>query len=204
MKVERNSSSANHKPCCYAMHLPIHATLPDGTHVTIDAMTDPQISDMYDLIISAAMSGNGFGVDEYPKEKDFRNEIKGGHNFIVCRKDCGKMVAAFSLIISKFYRGTDIKVVDPIIVVRRSERGRGIGELIFRHVVLFSKRLGFSGIYTDTFSNNVAMTKIIERAPGFQRVGHFPMGGKMPDGTLVGANLYFKDLRNASDDNTFR
>ncbi|GFS11926.1 hypothetical protein ElyMa_006684300 [Elysia marginata] len=213
-----------------AMHLPLHTSLPDGSPVTLDAATERQISDMYFLIQAAAMLGQGYGVDEYPTEDDFRQEIKGGHTFVVMRRGeelenddldeeededdegdgeereegierrenastSGHLIAAFSLATSKFYRGNDVKVADPIIIVRREERGKGIGEFVFRHAVQFSRRLGFAGVYTDTFSNNTAMMRIIERSPGFKLVGFLPLGGKMPDGTIVGANIYFKDLR---------
>lgn len=202
MLIEHNSFRDSWKVDRDMMHLPMHVALPDGRHVTIDTMTDSQMSNMYKLIVAAAINGHGFGVDEYPTEKDFRREVDGYPSFVLCGKECGKLIAAFSLVDSKFYRGTENKVVDPIIIVKKSERGKGIGDFIFRQVVHFSKRLGFTGIYTDTFNNNHAMMKIIERYPGFQRVGHFPMSGKMPDGTLVGANLYFKDLRNTGEDNT--
>lgn len=197
--IDSKNIIANFQHYCNVMHLPLHAKLPDGNQVVIDRMTDSQITDMYQLINNAASTGNGFGVDEYPTEKDFRNEIKDGHNFAVCSKDCGKMIAAFSLINSKFYRGADLTFADPIVIVRRSERGKGIGEFIFKHIVLFSKLLGYLGIYTDTFSNNIAMMKIIENSPGFQLVGHLPVGGKMPDGSVVSTNVYFKDLRDAED-----
>ncbi|CAG5128573.1 unnamed protein product [Candidula unifasciata] len=197
--MDNKDNLANLEHYCNSMHLPLQATLPDGNPVVIDTMTDSQITDMYEMITSAALSGHGYVTDEYPTEKDFRTEIKDGHNFIVCGKDCGKMIAAFSLINSKFYRGSDLTFADPIIIVKRSERGKGIGEFIFGHVVLFSKLLGYSGIYTDTFSNNIAMTKIIERSPGFQHVGHLPIGGKLSDGSFVSANIYFKDLRDPGE-----
>lgn len=183
-----------------AMHLPMTTTLPDGTEVVIDVMTDSQMTDMYELISSAAMTGDGFGVNEFPTEKHFRMEVKDGHHFAVCNKDHGKMIAAFSLINSKYYRGTDLAFGDPIIVVNRSERGKGIGDFIMRHIVLFSKRLGYLGIYIDTFTNNVPMTKIIEHTPGFQFVAHLPVGGKLPDGSIIGTNVYFKDLRNSDEE----
>uniref|UniRef100_A0A0B6ZKP1 N-acetyltransferase domain-containing protein n=1 Tax=Arion vulgaris TaxID=1028688 RepID=A0A0B6ZKP1_9EUPU len=200
MLIDTIGKLTNLKHFDNVMHLPLHCTLPNGSQVVIDSMSDSHITDMYELISMAAINGTGYGVDEYPTEKDFRNEIKDGHNFFVYNKGCGKMIAAFSLINSMYYRGTDCTFADPIIIVKKSQRGKGIGEFIFRHIVIFSKRLGYMGIYIDTFSNNVAMTKIIERSPGFQRVGYLPVGGKMPDGTIVGTNLYFKDLTNSSEE----
>ncbi|GFO12059.1 hypothetical protein PoB_003856400 [Plakobranchus ocellatus] len=213
-----NNSSSNNSDKAN-MHLPLHTSLPDGCEVTVDAATERQISQMYSLIQQAAMVGEGYGVDEYPTESDFRQEIKGGHTFVVTtrnesealgvaeeeeddedvdieedgtddegggsgRQDRRRLIAAFSLATSKFYRGSDVKVADPIVIVRREERRKGIGEFLFRHAVQFSRRLGFVGIYTDTFSNNTAMIRIIERSPGFKMVGFLPLGGKTPDGTL--------------------
>ncbi|KAK3767972.1 hypothetical protein RRG08_059691 [Elysia crispata] len=218
---------------CPVMHLPVHTNLPDGCPVIVDRATEHHISQMYRLIQAAAMLGEGYGVDEYPTEDDFRDEIRGGHTFVVMvrgddlelddledeedeevdddeevegidrrEEECsrGRLIAAFSLATSKFYRGNDVKVADPILIVRREERRKGIGEFLFRHAVMFSRRLGFAGVYTDTFSNNTAMIRIIERSPGFKMVGYLPLGGKMPDGTIVGANIYFKDLRANGDD----
>ncbi|RUS73354.1 hypothetical protein EGW08_018889, partial [Elysia chlorotica] len=179
--------------------LPLHTTLPDGGSVTVDTATESQISQMYELIHAAAMLGEGYGVDEYQTEEEFREEIRGGHTFRrVENGSRGRLIAAFSLATSKFYRGND--VADPILIVRREERRKGIGEFLFRNAVLFSRRLGFAGVYTDTFSNNTAMIRIIERSPGFKMVGYLPLGGKMPDGATVGANIYFKDLRVSGED----
>ena len=177
------------------MHLPLHATLPDGGHVTVEVASEAQVAHMYCLIAEAAAEGSGYGVDEYPSEEHFREEIRGGHTFAVRYTDSSPLIGAFALANSRFYRGTDIRVADPIVIVRRSDRRRGLGKFLFKTAVQFSKRLGYSGVYTDTFVNNLAMVKIIERSPGFQRVGHLPLGGKMPDGSVVGTYVYFKDLR---------
>ena len=180
------------------MQLPHHATLPDGSDVTVDVMTDSQLSEMYALISDAARLGEGYGVDEWPTEAEFRAEIDGGSHFVVHSSVTGLMIGAFSLAVSKYYRGTSVRVADPVIIVPRADRRRGVGEFVFQTVVSFSRRLGYSGIYTDIFENNVAMIKILERYPGMQRVGNLPLAGQMPDGSFVGGIVYFKDLRSPS------
>ena len=128
-----------------AMHLPLHTSLPDGCPVTVDVASEQQVSQMYGLIQAAAILGEGYGVDEYPTEEDFRQEIRGGHTFVVTARGAelsgedleeelpledveeeeeeeeelergdnsctrGRLIAAFSLATSKFYRGNDVKV----------------------------------------------------------------------------------------------
>lgn len=177
------------------MRLPLQATVSDNCNIVVDVMRDDQLSSMYEMISQAMRLGEGFGVDEFPSESDFLKEINGGPSFVVLHEETKKIIGGFSLAHSKYYRGTEKKVADPIIIVKKSERRRGIGEFIFKTVVQFATLMDYAGIYTDTFGNNLAMRKIIERKPGFQKVGYLPVGGKMPDGSVVGMFLYYKDLR---------
>jgi len=200
MIYDRRYSVASSRHSCYdAICLPILVQLPDGSQGIIDNITERQLSEMYMMISDAAAEGNGYGVDEYPTESYFRAEIENGHTFSVVRREDGVMVGAFSIATSDFYRGNDERVADPIVIVRRSERCCGLGRFLFQTAVQFSKRLGYSGIYTDIFRNNAAMLKIIEGSPGFQRVAHLPFGGKLPDGRIIGSYIYFKDLRCSPD-----
>lgn len=176
-----------------AMLLPTHATLPDGRHVTITEASDHQLSEVYTIVQQAAMNDEGFGADEFPTEKHFRNEIDDGKVFLISTKDSGKMVAALVITTSKYYRGQT--VADLYIIVKAEERRKGIGEFCLRTSVEYCRRLGFMGIYADTFSNNVAMRKIIEKTAGFQMVSFLPVGGCLQDGTIVGSIIFYKDLR---------
>ncbi|XP_067667843.1 uncharacterized protein [Haliotis asinina] len=171
--------------------VPHTTTLPDGRLVIIDTMSDSQLSETFGLIQTAAQSGNGFGVDEYSSEKEFRKDIDGSFNFAIMSKDTGEMVAAFMLAISKYYRGCN-SVADPFIIVKKSERGKGIGEFCLQMCVDFAQDLDFKGMYVDTFSNNHAMIKIIENVGGFTQVGCLPMGGKMKDGSIVSSIIFYK------------
>ncbi|XP_046578633.1 uncharacterized protein LOC124286317 [Haliotis rubra] len=173
--------------------VPHTTTLPDGRLVIIDTMSDSQLSETFGLIQAAAQSGNGFGVDEYSSEKEFREDIDGSFNFAIMSKDTGEMVAAFMLAISKYYRGCN-SVADPFIIVKKSERGKRIGEFCLQMCVDFAQDLNFVGMYVDTFSNNRAMIKIIENVGGFTQVGCLPMGGKMKDGSIVSSIIFYKDF----------
>ncbi|KAK7092138.1 uncharacterized protein [Littorina saxatilis] len=159
----------------------------------IDVMTDEQISQTYDMICAAAQRGQGFGVDEYSDESEFRADIDDGYRFVVIDKDDGEMVAAFILAISKYSRGCP--VADPFIIVKDNQRGRGLGKLCMDLCVDLAAKLGFMGMYVDTFSNNTAMLKIIKAVPGLQQVGCLPMGGVMTNGEMVGTVIFYKDLR---------
>lgn len=159
----------------------------------VDCMTDEQVSQTYDMICSAAQRGQGFGVDEYANEAEFRAEIDDGYRFAVIDKNNGEMVAAFILAISKYSRGCP--VADPFIIVKDNQRGRGLGRLCMELCVELAARLEFMGMYVDTFSNNHAMLKIIRSIPGLKQVGCLPMGGVMTDGEVVGTVIFYKDLR---------
>ncbi|XP_041360732.1 uncharacterized protein LOC121376982 [Gigantopelta aegis] len=173
--------------------VPTTTSLPDGRVLLIDVMTDSQLSQTFAMIVEASKSGNGFGVDEYTSEKEFRQDIAGSYNFAVMSKDDGEMVAAFLITVSKFYRGTH--VADPFVIIKKSERGKGIGEHCFKLCVDFARELGFMGMYVDTFINNKAMIKIIETVGGFQQVGCLPMGGRMKDGSFVSSLIFYRDFR---------
>lgn len=175
------------------MILPTTTTVPDGRHVTISKATDRQISELYVLVQEAARHGDGFGADEFPTEAHFRSEMQDAKMLFVCEKDSGKTLAVLVIALSKFFRGQC--VADPYIIVQADERRKGIGEFCFHTCVDYCKRLGFLGIYIDTFSNNLAMRRIVENTPGFRRVGILPMGGCLPDGSIVSSIVYHKDLR---------
>lgn len=159
----------------------------------VDSMTDQQVSETYAMICAAAQRGQGFGVDEYASEAEFRAEIDDGYCFAVIDKNDGQMVAAFILAVSKYSRGCP--VADPFIIVKDDQRGRGLGRLCMELCVELAARLEFMGMYVDTFSNNHAMLKIIRSIPGLKQVGCLPMGGVMTDGEVVGTVIFYKDLR---------
>ncbi|XP_070208834.1 uncharacterized protein [Littorina saxatilis] len=179
-----------------AMFLPLHATLPNGCHVTVSTVTDYQVSEIFNLVQEAALRGEGYGVDEFPTEKDFLKEVQSenGKMFKICAQGSatGNPIAAFVIVDSKFYRGQGT-VADSYIVVKREERMKGIGEFCMQMVMQISARLGYISIYCDTFKDNVAMRKIMDRA-GFQRFGFLPMSARMPDGSLKQSLVYYREL----------
>lgn len=176
------------------MLLPLHATLPDGKGVTITRITDHQVADIYVMIQESAVNGDGYGVDEFPTEKDFLKEVhnNNGNIFHVCDQETGAVLAAFVILDSKYYRGQGT-VADSYTVVKREERRKGIGEFCMRMIMEFARRLGYAGIYSDTFNDNIAMRKIVEQA-GFQKVGFLPMSARMPDGSFKPSVIYYRDL----------
>lgn len=145
------------------------------------------------MIQEAAQHNDGYGIDEFLTEAAFRNEIVGSDCFAITCKSNGEMLAGFILAISKFYRGA-AGVVDPFIIVKRSERNQRLGQFAFQKAVDFSKKLGYMGMYVDTFSNNVAIQRILEKLGGFTKVGMLPLGGRLKNGSFVGSVIYYKDL----------
>ncbi|XP_062590064.1 uncharacterized protein LOC134251675 [Saccostrea cucullata] len=178
--------------------LPMVATLINGRHVIIDFMTEQQLTETYCMIQEAAQHGDGYGIDEFDSEKDFRREIEGSDCFAVICKESGELLAGFILAVSKFYRGAN-GVVDPFIIVKRSERNQKLGEFCMRKAIAFSEKIGYMGMYVDTFSNNIAVRRIIEKIGDFQQVGFLPLGGKLKSGQLIGSVIYYRDLSPISD-----
>ncbi|KAL8625133.1 hypothetical protein ACOMHN_030766 [Nucella lapillus] len=159
----------------------------------VDAMTDDQLSATFAMICGAGKRGQGFSVNEYADEAEFRAEVESGYRFAIIDKNDGEMVAAFILAVSKYSRGCP--VADPFIIVKDDQRGRGLGRLCMELCVKLAARLDFMGMYVDTFSNNTAMLKIITSIPGLSQVGCLPMGGVMTDGEIVSTLIFYKDLR---------
>ncbi|KAL8605970.1 hypothetical protein ACOMHN_063005 [Nucella lapillus] len=176
------------------MFLPFPTTLPDGKGVIVNRVTDHQVSEMYDMIQDSAMKGEGYGVDEFPSEKDFVKEVHNanGKIFHVSDRESGATLAAFVILDSKYFRGQNT-VADCYMVVQREQRRKGLGEFCMKMVLEFARRMGYSGIYSDTFNDNIAMRKIIEQA-GFQKVGVLPMSARMPDGSVKPSVIYYREL----------
>ncbi|XP_021366874.1 uncharacterized protein LOC110459097 [Mizuhopecten yessoensis] len=158
--------------------LPMLTALQTGRAVIIDSMTDRQLTETYYMIQEAAKNCEGYGMDEYETEKDFRGKIDGSHCFVIMCKERGEMIAAIIIAASKFYRGPS-EVADPLAIVRSSERQQSLGEFTMRTAIDFSRRLGYMGMYVDTFTNNVAARKIIEKIEGFRHVGFLPLAGRL-------------------------
>lgn len=176
------------------MHtLPLTTQLPDGRPVTVDYMSDDQITATYNMIQLYAKDGEGFAIDEYLNEADFRDDIQTADCFSVVCQETGELLASIILAVSKFYRGSS-GAVDPFVIVKKSERHKGIGKFVMKKVIEFSKLLGYMGIYVDTFCNNKAMQRILETVGGFAKVGYLPLGGKLKNGAVVGSYIYFRDL----------
>lgn len=173
--------------------LPMVDQLCTGRHVIMDAMTDEQLAETFSMIQAAAVSGNGFGIDEFVSEKYFRQEIQDSHCFAIIAKDNCELVGGIILAHSKFYRGATT-MVDPFIIIKESERGQGLGEFAMRKAIEFSQKLGYVGMYVDTFSNNTGIIRILQKIGGFEQVGFLPVGGRLPNGQLVGSIIFYRDL----------
>ena len=87
-------------------------------------------------------------------------------------------------------------------VVKRSERKQRLGEFALRKSIEFAKRLGYAGMYVDTFSNNIAIIKIIQNIGGFLQVGALPIGGKLQDGHIVGSVIFYKNFADENNNTT--
>ncbi|VDI31089.1 Hypothetical predicted protein [Mytilus galloprovincialis] len=179
--------------------LPMVESLETGRHVIIDAMTDKQLAETYDMIQDAAAHGSGFGIDEFINEKNFRQEIHDSHCFaIICKESCD-LIGGIILANSKFYRGAST-MVDPFIIIKRTERGQRLGEFAMKTAIQFSQQLGYVGMYVDTFSNNTGMLKILQKIGGFTQVGFLPVGGRLQSGKLIGSIIFYRDLAEVSCD----
>jgi len=164
-------------------------------------MTDRQLTEAFCMIQLAAENGEGYGIDEFHSEKDFRREIEGSDCFAITCKESGDILAGFIIAVSKFYRGAS-GVADPFVIVKRSERQQKLGEFTMRKAVQFSRNLGYMAMYVDTFSNNSAVERILEKIGGFQRVGFLPLGGRLQNGQMVGSVIYYYDLNGNNTDLT--
>ena len=173
--------------------LPEIDTLCTGRRVIIDHMTESQLTETYNMIQEAAQYGEGYGIDEFNSEKEFREEIKGSGCFVVKCEETGALLAGVIIVVSRFYRGHG-SIADPFVIVKRSERKQRLGEFAMRKSIDFAKRLGYHGMYVDTFSNNVAIIKIIEKIGGFVQVGCLPIGGRLQDGHIVGSVIFYSNF----------
>lgn len=171
----------------------MNGSLQTGRKVMIDFMTENELTDTFNMIQNAAQLGEGYGIDEFPSEQAFRQEIEGSFCFAITCKDSGKLLAGFILAISRFYRGA-ANVVDPFVIVHTEERKQGLGEYALRKAIAISRMFGYKAMYLDTFSNNFAIQRIVEKIGRFTRVGFLPVGGRLSNGDLVGSIIYYSDL----------
>ncbi|KAK3088215.1 hypothetical protein FSP39_016245 [Pinctada imbricata] len=156
-------------------------------------MSEYQLSQTYHMIQEAAQRGDGYGIDEFHSEQDFRREIAGSDCFAVNVQRKRRTDRWLHTCRSKFYRGA-ADVVDPFIIVKRTERNQKLGKFCMKKAIEYSKKLAYKGMYVDTFSNNIAVQKILENFGTFVKVGFLPLGGKLQDGQLVGSLIYYMDL----------
>lgn len=174
------------------------AELSTGRCVIVDYMTDRQLTETYCMIQEAAMYGEGYGIDEFASEEEFRMEIRNSDCFAITCKESGYLLAGFIIAVSKFYRGHGA-MADPFVIVKRSERKQGLGEFTLRKATDFATYLGYMGMYVDTFSSNEAILRIIEKIGGFQKVGVLPVGGKLQGGQIISSIIFIKYLSSFKD-----
>ena len=170
--------------------LPEIDTLCTGRRVLIDYMTDSQLTETYNMIQEAAKYGEGYGIDEFNSEKEFREEIRGSGCFAIMCENTKTLLASVIVAVSRFYRGHG-SIADPFVIVKRTERRQRLGEFSMKIAIDFAKRLGYLGMYVDTFSNNTAIIKIIDNIGGFTQVGCLPIGGKLQNGNIVGSVIFY-------------
>lgn len=179
-------------------HVPMVAKLRNGRSVTVNYMTEGQLSEMYCMIQEAAQCGEGYGIDEFESEEEFRMEIKDSDCFSISCKETGELLAGFIIAVSKFYRGHGA-MADPFVIVRRTVRLQSLGEFAMRTAIDFATYLGYFGMYVDTFTSNKAILRIIEKIGGFQKVGVLPVGGKLQGGQIVSSVIFIKYLSATKD-----
>jgi len=174
--------------------VPFSTTLKDGP-LTFDKCSDVQLSELYRLITVAMAEGEGYGIDEFTSEEDFRKKIEGAHSFCAYSPGSGEVLGGFIIRNSVIYRGTTFKIAEPFLILRKTERGRGVGLFLMQLVIHLSARLDYMGIYFETFCNNENTVRNFDAQPMFKRVGHLPLSGLLKDGSHVGSYIYFVDLR---------
>lgn len=178
--------------------VPMVAKLRTGRSVIVDYMSDRQLTETYCMIQEAAQYGEGYGIDEFGSEAEFRMDIKDSDCFAITCKESGCLLAGFIIAVSKFYRGHNA-MADPFVIVKRSERQQSLGEFALRQAVEFATYLGYIGMYVDTFSSNKAILRIIDKIGGFQKVGVLPVGGRLQDGQIVSSIIFIKYLTSMKD-----
>ncbi|XP_046576712.1 uncharacterized protein LOC124284640 isoform X2 [Haliotis rubra] len=171
--------------------LPLTLTLPDGSDVIIDHLTDAQMTEMYAMIKDAAQHGEGYGMDEYLNEEGFRSEVGSGEKLAVMRRDTGELIAGVGNSIGHTCR-TQV-VVEAFLVVKRSERGRKLGYLVLHLSILLARDFGYVGLLLNMVRNNTVMQKLSDYF-GFTRVGELPVSCLLPSGQLEGGLLYYLDV----------
>lgn len=183
---------------CKIAKVPVVAQLQTGRSVVVNYMTERQISETYYMIQEAAQCGEGYGIDEFESEEEFRTEIKDSDCFAISCKESGEFLAGFIIALSKFYRGHDA-MADPFIIVKRTVRKQTLGEFALQTALDFAAHLGYIGMYVDTFTSNKGILRIIEKIGGFQKVGVLPIGGKLQDGQIVSSVIFMKYLVTKDD-----
>ena len=178
--------------------LPIEAQLRTGRSVIVNYMTERQISETYCMIQEAAQCGEGYGIDEFESEEEFREEIKHSDCFSICCQKTGDFLAGFIIAVSKFYRGHGA-MADPFVIVKRTERKQSLGEFALRTAIDLATFLGYIGMYVDTFTSNKGMIRIIDKIGGFQKVGVLPVGGKLQNGQIVSSVIFIRYLSSSDE-----
>ena len=78
--------------------------------------------------------------------------------------------------------------------VKRSSRGKGVGEKLVRHSLKMCRTLGFEGLqFNAVVATNTAAIHLYEKL-GFQWIGTIPGGYRMKDGTFADIRIYFRPV----------
>lgn len=78
--------------------------------------------------------------------------------------------------------------------VKRTARGKGVGEQLVRHSLKMCRALGFEGLqFNAVVATNTAAIHLYEKL-GFQWIGTIPGGYRMKDGTFADIRIYFRPV----------
>ena len=114
--------------------------------------------------------------------------------YVACDPTSGEILGAY-LLQANTRGGRGAHVANATYMVKRSQRGRGVGHLLGAHSLEQARRAGYRGmIFNAVVSVNTAAVTLWQRL-GFARIGTVPNGFRLRDGRYVDTYIMYRSLQ---------
>lgn len=147
---------------------------------------------LYTIFKEVVESGNGFPYESSSFQEFHRHFFTSNSKVYICRSKTGEIVGGFY--IKPNFSGRCSHIANAAYMIKKSERGQGIGSFLVQASLEIAKRLGFASMqFNMVFSQNGIANKLYEKL-GFTTIGTIPNAIRNPDGSFQDGHILWRAL----------
>lgn len=164
---------------------------------SLDLFEQKDEKDLYEIFREVVEAGSQFPYECSSIEEFRRQFFTPQGKVYVCHSLQGEVVGGFFLRAN--YSGRANHIANSAYMIRKKDRGKGIGSLLIKASLHLAKKQGFKAMqYNLVLSQNPLAVKLYERL-GFNIIGTIPHAIRNADGTSQDAHIMHRKIENNSE-----